>query len=85
MADKTGEGRSVAATGSALANQRLKQQTDLGKALMWFRGFGADESKAAFIRAQKLVTAIKDAPVRANASRRAEIMNQQGAGDSDLP
>jgi predicted ATPase len=37
MADKTGEGRSAAATASASANQRLKLQTDLGKALMWSR------------------------------------------------
>jgi predicted ATPase len=58
MADKTGEGRSAAATASASANQRLKLQTDLGKALMWSRGFGAEESKAAFIRARELAAAI---------------------------
>jgi predicted ATPase len=44
MADKTGEGTSAAATASVSAAQRLKMQTDLGKALMWSRGFGADES-----------------------------------------
>jgi predicted ATPase len=59
MADKAGEGSS-AATASASANQRLKLQTDLGKALMWSRGFGADESKAAFIRARELAAAIDD-------------------------
>jgi class 3 adenylate cyclase/predicted ATPase len=58
MADKTGERRSAAATASASANQRLKLQTDLGKALMWSRGFGAEESRAAFIRAQELAAAI---------------------------
>jgi hypothetical protein len=58
MADKVGEGRSAAATASASANQRLKIQTDLGKALMYLRGFGADESKAAFIRARELAAAI---------------------------
>ena len=58
MADKTGEGTSAAATASASANQRLKIQTDLGKALMWSRGFGAEESKAAFIRARELAAAI---------------------------
>ena len=57
MADKAGEGRSAAATASASANQRLKLQTDLGKALMWSRGFGAEESKAAFIRARELAAA----------------------------
>jgi predicted ATPase len=38
MADKTGAGGSATATVSASANQRLKIQTDLGKALMWSRG-----------------------------------------------
>jgi predicted ATPase len=64
MADKTREGTSVAATASASANQRLKIQTDLAKALMWSRGFGADESKAAFIRARELAAAIEDATER---------------------
>src|SRR5215813_9889815 len=61
MADKTGEGRrSAAATPSVSANQRLKLQTDLGKALMWSRGFGAEESRAAFTRARELAAAIDD-------------------------
>lgn len=54
ITDKTGEGTSVPATASAWVNRRLKLQTDLGRALMWSRGFGADESKAAFIRARDL-------------------------------
>jgi class 3 adenylate cyclase/predicted ATPase len=58
MADKTGEGRSAVATASGSAAQRLRLQTDLGKALMWSRGFGAEESKAAFIRARELAVAI---------------------------
>jgi class 3 adenylate cyclase/predicted ATPase len=58
MADKTGEGRSAAATASVSTNQRLKIQTDLGQALMWSRGFSAEESKAAFIRARELAAAI---------------------------
>src|SRR5262249_25498492 len=64
MADKTGEGRSAAATASASAAQRLKIQTDLGTALMWSRGQGAEESKAAFIRARELATAIDNATER---------------------
>jgi hypothetical protein len=32
---------------AASRQRRLKLQTDLGKALMWSRGFGADESNAA--------------------------------------
>src|SRR6516165_1300939 len=51
MADKPGEGPFAAPTASASANQRLKIQTNLGKALMWSRGFGAEESRTAFVRA----------------------------------
>ena len=64
MADKTGEGRSAAATASASSNQRLKLQTDLGKALMFSQGYGAEESKAAFNRARELAAAIDDATER---------------------
>jgi class 3 adenylate cyclase/predicted ATPase len=64
MADKTGEDTSAAATASASANQRLKIQTDLGKALMWSRGFGSDESKDAFSRARELAAAIDNATER---------------------
>jgi predicted ATPase len=60
MADKPAEGTSAAATSSASANQRLKLQTNLGKAIMWSRGFGADESRATFIRARELAAAIDD-------------------------
>jgi predicted ATPase len=63
MADKAGEG-SGATTASESANQRLKLQTNLGKALMWSRGFSADESKAAFIRARELAAAIDNATER---------------------
>jgi class 3 adenylate cyclase/tetratricopeptide (TPR) repeat protein len=66
MADKTDEGTSAAATASAAANQRLKLQTDLGKALNWSRGFDAEESKAAFIRARELAAAIDNATERFN-------------------
>jgi tetratricopeptide (TPR) repeat protein len=43
---------------AASRQRRLKLQTDLGKALMYSRGFGAEESRAAFIRARDLATAI---------------------------
>ncbi len=66
MADKTSEGGSAAATASASANQRLKLQTDLGQALMFSRGFGAEESKAAFIRARELAAAIDNPTERFN-------------------
>jgi len=64
MADKTAEGGSAATIASASANRRLKLQTDLGKAFMWSRGFGAEESKTAFIRARELAAAIEDATER---------------------
>ncbi len=60
MADKTGEGGYDAATALASTNQRLKLQTDLGKALMFSRGYAAEESKAAFIRARDLAAVIDD-------------------------
>jgi transposase len=43
---------------AASRQRRLKLQTDLGKALMWSRGFGTEESKAAFVRARELAAAI---------------------------
>jgi predicted ATPase len=64
MADKTGEGTSAVASASVSAAQRLKIQTDLGKAIMHSRGYGAEESKAAFIRARELAAAIDDATER---------------------
>jgi class 3 adenylate cyclase/predicted ATPase len=64
MADKAGEGTSAAATAPASASQRLKLQTDLGKALMFSRGFGADESKTAFVRARELAAAVDNATER---------------------
>jgi class 3 adenylate cyclase len=59
VADKTREGAAATST-----DQRLKLQTDLGKALMWVRGYGAEESKAAFIRARELAVAIDSATER---------------------
>jgi predicted ATPase len=60
MADKTGGGTPAATTPSVSAAQRLKIQTNLGKATMYARGFGAEEAKAAFIRARELVAAVID-------------------------
>jgi predicted ATPase len=66
MTDKTGRGTSAAVSVSASANQRLKLQTSLGRALMYSRGFGADEPKAAFIRARELAVAIDNPTERLN-------------------
>jgi len=64
MADKAGEGTSVPSTASDSANRRLKLQTELGTALMWSRGYAADESNAAFIRARELGAATNNATER---------------------
>ena len=49
MADKEGESAPRAAAG-----RRIKLQTGLGQAVMWAKGFGSEESKAAFTRAREL-------------------------------
>ena len=54
MADKADEGKPREAVTATSAGQRLKLQTDYGRALAWSRGFAAEETKAAFTRAQEL-------------------------------
>jgi predicted ATPase len=46
---------------TASRQRRLKLQTGYGQALMWSRGYGAEESRAAFTRARELAAAIEDA------------------------
>jgi len=59
MADKAGSNSTPReATGPASASQRLKLQTTYGQAVMLSRGFGAEEAKAAFTRAQELAAGI---------------------------
>ena len=61
MADTVGESatpRAAAAAASASASQRLKLQTNLGKAVMWLKGFASSETRSAFSRAQDLVTLV---------------------------
>jgi predicted ATPase len=66
MADKVGETapRVAAATAPASPGQRLKLQTSYGQALIWAKGFGADETKAAFTRANELTAGVSDATER---------------------
>src|SRR5271167_4047995 len=62
LSDKAGGAarpRDVAA--SASASQRLKLQTSYGQAVMWGKGFAAEETKAALARAGELATGIGDA------------------------
>ena len=46
--------------------RRLKLQTSYGRAMMWSRGFGAEEAKAAFTRAKDLATGVDNAAERFN-------------------
>jgi predicted ATPase len=49
---------------AAARQRRLKLQTSYSQAVMWSKGFGAEETKAAFIRARELAAAIDDANER---------------------
>jgi tetratricopeptide (TPR) repeat protein len=60
MADTAGDGSVTS------PSQRLKLQTSYGQALMLSRGFGSEESKAAFTRAQHLAARIDDPAERLN-------------------
>jgi tetratricopeptide (TPR) repeat protein len=64
MADKSAAAtpRSTVATGSA--GQRLKLQNIYGRAVMWSKGFGPEEAKAAFSRAQQLALGVDNADER---------------------
>ena len=58
MADKTGEAAPRSAAVTAWASQRLKLQTSYGQAIMWSKGFGAEEAKVAFGRAKELAASV---------------------------
>jgi class 3 adenylate cyclase len=64
IADKTGEGGPESA--SVSADQRLKLQTGLGKALMLSRGHEVEEAREAFIRAEGLAANIDNPTERFN-------------------
>jgi predicted ATPase len=64
MADKAGAAAPRAATTPASGSQRLKLQTSYGQALLWSKGFGAEETKTAFLRAQELAAGIDNADER---------------------
>jgi predicted ATPase/class 3 adenylate cyclase len=60
MADKAADGapRAVAATAGAAPSRRLKLQTSYSQAVMWSKGFGAEETKAAFARVRELADGV---------------------------
>ena len=55
MADKAAEGAPT-----ATASARLKLQTNLGRAVMWSKGFGSEETQAAYARARELAAKVDD-------------------------
>jgi predicted ATPase len=59
MADKAG-----GAAPAASPSQRLKLQTSYGQALMWSKGYAAEETKAALSRAQEIAGSTDDMPER---------------------
>ena len=72
LSDKAGgAARPRDAAAAASASQRLKLQTDYGQAVMWSKGFAADETKDAFARAAELATQIRgpEAPLDAYVAR----------------
>ena len=62
MAEKAEEGvaRTTVAATTISASERLKLQTSLGQALIWEKGWGAAETKAAFERARELAPGIEN-------------------------
>ena len=60
MADKLGDDSRPTTQGPGSVAKRLKLQTSYGHATAQFRGFSSDETKAAFAKAQQLLTKIDD-------------------------
>src|ERR1700693_1733392 len=60
MADKAAGADSAPAAGDAALHRRMKLQTDYGQAVMWSKGFAAEETKAAFARAAELAAKTDD-------------------------
>ena len=61
MADKAaGADSAPAAADEAASHRRMKLQTDYGQAVMWSKGFAAEETKAAFARAAELAAKSDD-------------------------
>jgi class 3 adenylate cyclase/tetratricopeptide (TPR) repeat protein/energy-coupling factor transporter ATP-binding protein EcfA2 len=54
MADQAAEPAAGAAISQAEASRRVKLQNDYGQALLWLKGYAADEAKAAFERTSAL-------------------------------
>jgi class 3 adenylate cyclase/tetratricopeptide (TPR) repeat protein len=68
MADKAGGALPRTVDAAAASGQRLKLQTDYGQAVMWSKGFAAEETRAAFDRAADLATRSEDFLARFSAA-----------------
>jgi hypothetical protein len=64
MADKSGDAAPRPEAEAGSADQRVKLQTSYGQALLWSKGFGAEETKTAFLRAQELAAGIDNGVIR---------------------
>jgi len=60
MADKASGAAPRRADAAASLKRRLKLQTDYGQAMMWSKGFAAEETKTAFARAAELAARTAD-------------------------
>ena len=60
MADKAAATSPNRSQDAAASNQRLKLQANYGEAMMWSKGFAAEETKAAFARAAEFVGGTDD-------------------------
>ena len=60
MADKAAATSPNRSQVAAASNQRLKLQANYGEAMMWSKGFAAEETKAAFARAAEFVGGTDD-------------------------
>ena len=60
MADKAAGAAPRRADAAASSRRRLKLQTDYGQAMMWSKGFAAEETKTAFARAAELAARTDD-------------------------
>ena len=60
MADKAAGAAPRRADAAASSSRRLKLQTDYGQAMMWSKGFAAEETKTAFARAAELAARTDD-------------------------
>jgi class 3 adenylate cyclase/predicted ATPase len=78
MADKADRGPGAAV---APPSQRLKLQTRYGQAVMWSKGYAAEETKAAFARAQELTANIEN-PAERFVAYYAQWAGSQTRGES---